>query len=204
MALDLASIRLDDATEYAELQALVDREEITDVLMRYCRGIDRLDKALVRSVFHDDAVARYPDYHGNRNGFIDCVWPLLEELWRTQHLVVSVQIELDGDMAYSETYCLANHLGPLDPTPGYRYPPAFLHSGGHRFIDIFERRNGEWRIADRTLVLSWQRIESGVEWIPEKPHWNTDERNQSDLVYRKERTAEMCVVPPPIENPRRR
>ena len=185
-----------------ELQSLVDREEITDVVLRYCRGIDRLDKELVRSVFHDDAVERHPDYHGGPDGFIDYVWPLLEELWRTQHLVANIQIELAGDTAYCETYCIAHHLGPINPPEGHRYPPAFLHSGGHRYIDVFERRQGEWRIADRTLVLSWQRTESGVDWVAEKSHCNADKRDRSDLVYLRQRKQTMFSTPPPGENQR--
>ena len=38
------------------LRALADRLEIHDVLMRYCRGIDRGDPELLRTVFHDHAL----------------------------------------------------------------------------------------------------------------------------------------------------
>ena len=37
-----------------------DREAITDCLYRYTRGIDRLDRDLVRSAYHDDAVDDVP------------------------------------------------------------------------------------------------------------------------------------------------
>jgi hypothetical protein len=33
----------------SDLQALLDEREIHRVLMRYCRGIDRMDQDLVRS-----------------------------------------------------------------------------------------------------------------------------------------------------------
>jgi SnoaL-like domain len=40
--------------------ALQDRQAIQDVLMTYSRGIDRLDRELLLSVYHDDAI----DDHG--------------------------------------------------------------------------------------------------------------------------------------------
>ena len=40
----------------AEVQALVDRSAITDRLHRYTRGMDRHDREMVRSAYHDDAI----------------------------------------------------------------------------------------------------------------------------------------------------
>ena len=37
------------------LEELTARTEIHDVLLRYCRGLDRVDMSLVRSAFHKDA-----------------------------------------------------------------------------------------------------------------------------------------------------
>ena len=41
-------------------QELLDRAELTDLVMRYSRGVDRRDFALIRSTYHDDAI----DDHG--------------------------------------------------------------------------------------------------------------------------------------------
>ena len=35
--------------------AVVAKQDITDVLMRYCRAVDRIDAALLRSCYHPDA-----------------------------------------------------------------------------------------------------------------------------------------------------
>ena len=42
---------IDDKTERA-LRVLLDKQEIHEVLMRYCRGIDRCDSELLHSVYH--------------------------------------------------------------------------------------------------------------------------------------------------------
>src|SRR5258705_13909652 len=40
----------------AKLRVVIDKQEIHEVIMRYCRGIDRGDVDLVLSTFHEDAV----------------------------------------------------------------------------------------------------------------------------------------------------
>ena len=37
----------------AKLQELLDKQSIYEVLVRYCRGADRCDEAIIRSVYHD-------------------------------------------------------------------------------------------------------------------------------------------------------
>ena len=37
------------------LQRLMDKDEIRDVMARYCHGVDRADWDLVRSTYHTDA-----------------------------------------------------------------------------------------------------------------------------------------------------
>ena len=45
-----------------EVQALVDKQAILEVLTRYCRALDRGDAALIASAYHPDAV----DDHGGK------------------------------------------------------------------------------------------------------------------------------------------
>ena len=49
------------------LAALLDKQEIEEVVLRYCRGIDRRDFELVRSCYHPDA----RDRHGSFDGTVD-------------------------------------------------------------------------------------------------------------------------------------
>jgi len=133
------------------LQELVDRAAIHDVLMRYCRGVDRCDEELVRSAFHLDAV----DDHGYWKGpgwdfaaFI--VRDIARRSSATTHAVANELIELHGDAAAVESYVFA-YLCP----PGGGAPVVNLFAG--RYVDRFERREGEWRIARRTVVHDWSR-----------------------------------------------
>ena len=49
------------------LAGLLDKQEIEEVVLRYCRGIDRRDFDLVRSCYHPDA----RDRHGSFDGTVD-------------------------------------------------------------------------------------------------------------------------------------
>src|SRR5882762_4106907 len=46
------------------LRALLDEREITAVLHRYTRGVDRCDAAAIKSVYHPDARDRHGDFDG--------------------------------------------------------------------------------------------------------------------------------------------
>lgn len=130
------------------------------------------------------------------DGFITANEPLLLEYWATQHQLFNVLIEFDGDIAYVESYCLAEHIGYRNSPEECPHPLGNYHVGSHRYIDIFERRSGSWKISDRTLVLCWQRIMEGLDWIPMRDYWNIHRRDKSDLSYIRERSAGMFVQPP--------
>jgi len=147
------------STIEARLRLLEDRQAIHDVIVRYCRGVDRSDPNLVLGAFHDDA----SDNH------FGVVLPFREAIGTLQaarsgsppskttsmHNICNVLIELDGDVARCETYVIVilripREGGPID----------WLHAG--RYVDRFERRNGEWRIAHRTVIYDLERFDDVV------------------------------------------
>ena len=54
---------------------------------------------------------------------------------------------------------------------------------GFRFVDDFERRGGEWRIARRVATTEWVRVVAEDEWWPVPPAMLTGRRDRSDAVY---------------------
>ena len=48
-----------DATRALELDRMLARDAIRDVLARYARGIDRADAALLKSCYFDDAIEEH-------------------------------------------------------------------------------------------------------------------------------------------------
>ncbi|WP_076999493.1 nuclear transport factor 2 family protein [Variovorax sp. KK3] len=129
------------------LRFLLDREAIRDCLFRYCRGIDRCDESALRSAYWEDATDCHGAWNGSADGFIAQALVKLRQGGRRVHQVTNVLIELHGDAAAVESSFFA--LQSTAQQPGRE---TFLCG---RYVDRFERRRGEWRVAARTVVYEW-------------------------------------------------
>ena len=131
-----------------QLQELTDREAIRDCILRYARGLDRHDLEIYKSAYHPDAIDHHGPFLGRRDEFCEWGIDLLASEWDTHsHFQTNIRIEIDGDTAHAETYCLFCQRR--------RDGERNLEFGGARYIDRLERRNGEWRIAARRTVIDW-------------------------------------------------
>ena len=129
---------MDDVRQ--ELRELRDHQQIVSCLNRYSRGIDRCDVDIVESCFHPDAVQDTGMYVGSARGWAEMVNEFhLGQCLSQQHHLTNHIIELDGDTAHVESYFFATVRGNDGTTK--------LVSG--RWIDRFERREDDWRIAVR-------------------------------------------------------
>lgn len=126
-----------------KLHAMIDRQDIWQVLMRYCRGLDRLDVELARSCYFDEAIDDHGHFIGHPDDFIEWANNVSRKFLSTQHAVLNHWCELDGDNAHAETYF--QFIGVAETAP------HMISSG--RYIDHFQRRNGEWRIANRVVIV---------------------------------------------------
>jgi hypothetical protein len=132
----------DERTDY-----LASRMEILDCINRIARGVDRLDEAIFRSGYHDDAVLDFGTMIGDPQRFIDFFFALHRTMHKaTAHTICNHVCEIDGDNAHAETYYIfASENASGTPTT----------LAGGRYIDKFERRNGRWAIALRKCVTTW-------------------------------------------------
>jgi SnoaL-like domain len=160
-----------------ELAALLDKQAIYEVLVRYCRAIDRLDRELLTTVYHPDA---WDDHGTFRAGAADAIEELVRRV-RTlskssMHSITNVLIDLKGDSARSE----AHFIAWMRFDRGER---EFIRALGGRYLDSFERRAGEWRIANRVVVQEWCRIDPVTEEWKSLPLFHRGQRSRDDLVY---------------------
>jgi hypothetical protein len=163
-----------------DMTQLAAKDEITGALLRYTRGIDRLDGDLVLSAFHPGAMC--VDYGAEPmriEDFVTYAIPKLGDAYSaTQHRVSNVAIEFDegNRSAICEAYVLAFHVKQTDAAPK-------LHTFNGRYIDRFERRSDVWKIATRTLRVEWSRIETLDETMGGA--WVESGRDRSDVVYQR-------------------
>jgi hypothetical protein len=159
----------------ADLRALIDRQEIHDVLIRYCRGVDRADPELLRSCYHEGAVNLGQQDLDARGEFVEMTVSTLDKLEGVaHHNLTSYFIELDGDVAHVESYCVAFQPYKLDDGS------EVLGAVGSRSLDRFERRDGRWAIVMRRTVIDWSRKEIPGENWPHSKHFPKGGRREAD------------------------
>ncbi len=137
------------------------KQAITEVIHRYCRGMDRMDKELTLSCWHPDGTDDHaPLYAGSAEGFIEWLWPVHAAMISTRHVVSNILIEIKGDTAGSETYWTVYLRTPYD---GGVYD---IIAGG-RYVDTFECVNGTWAIRHRQSLSDWNRLEKVEKTLEE-------------------------------------
>lgn len=163
----------------ARVESLLARCEITDVLYRYCRGIDRRDFDLVRSCYHPDATEDHGDYLGDIEGFVTRTARNLARCERTMHLIGNVLIDVDGEVARSEAYALAYHRLPaVGEGRGARDRVV-----GLRYLDVFARRGGRWLIASRRCACEWTRTDPVTPGFDFPAGWLRGSTGHDDPVH---------------------
>ena len=142
--------------ESTTVRRLADRAEIYDVMCRYARGIDRGDADLIRSAYHPDAYDDHVHYKGDIEGFIAVTAKRMQGVDNSMHFLGNCLIEFAGpDLALVETYFASRRTrAPVgDEGVGLAPNDAICRQQWGRYLDRFERRNGEWRVANRLVVV---------------------------------------------------
>ena len=115
--------------------AMVDVCEIKALPHRLARGLDRCDRALILSCFHEDGMDDHGFFRGTAGEFCDWAIETLRQFDRSQHLISTQNVELSGDVAFCESYFTA-HLRTVGPGDAQ----DIVNAG--RYLDTMEKRNG--------------------------------------------------------------
>ncbi len=141
-----------------DMQYVLDKTAIEEVITRYFQALDRALPDQVRSCFTDDVKAYYdgrPPLHGIENmmASMNTFQKLASgERLASTHFMGNLNIHvLDSDIAETETYAIAFLV--LPGKPAERVAMRSL-----RYLDRLRRiggASGEWRISERRHTLDW-------------------------------------------------
>jgi len=135
------------------LHYFIDKQEILELVNRYCQAADRHDHDALRALYHADALDDHGAFFkGLATDFIDKLPEIQAPMEILHHNVTTVNIEIDGDYAEGEVYILAFHKaagpdGSIDVLIGGRY------------FDKYKKRDGEWKFSHRVVVADWVNIQ---------------------------------------------
>jgi hypothetical protein len=175
-----------------DLQRLADRTAIQDCLHRYARGIDRRNWDFLRSAFHPGATLDQGDFKGTIEEMIETVKLRHAAIEQSAHLLTNILIEFDApDGAVVETYFLALLRNGNLPAI-VRATLLGAGAGGSdkvdmqslgRYIDRFEKRDGQWKIARRICVAETLTATAVVDGEPLSPAWVKATRDPDDALW---------------------
>jgi SnoaL-like domain len=184
-----------------ELEA---RTRIYDVLARYCRGIDRGDHAYCREIaFHEGATDDHGSGVQSAGEFLKASKARHEHLHHHMYQLGQVLYDfVSPDVAVVETYVTVTEYydegfdfrlrAMSDPGPDGARIISFC-----RYGDIFERRNGEWRIAERVTIFG-DSIHEPLDAAPVMPDGFRTQRHGPDdpifpiMARARERVSELA------------
>ena len=137
-------------TRDPEVQALLDKQAIGEVIARYSRTLDWLDDAGQASCYWPDAVIDYEFFKGTAAKFLPVVMTIERASQRRWHMLSGLQIALtSATTASTECYGMATGIREADGV----FTGRLI---GGRYLDEFERRAGEWRISKRNYIMDWE------------------------------------------------
>jgi hypothetical protein len=157
------------------LESLLARQDIIEVTARYARAVDRLDEAMLRSVFHEGSQHNHfyagpssepdrPATEDDPGDFVRFAFQVLATHRYTHHQLGNHLVEFDSATeARCECYFTAYHrmraLG--DPEAGSdAFETEMDFFVGGRYLDRFECRDGIWKIVQRTGMTDWMRLDA--------------------------------------------
>ena len=155
------------------LDELEARTAIEDCLKRFARAVDRQDWKAAREAYHDGAFDNHGFFKGPPDAFLAHIAKLHEQQDHSMHFNTNVLIEFQArDRAFVETYVLVlQRFGDRRVTASARY------------LDRFERRSGEWRVAHRTLVFGDMVSEPMADPPRFPPEFTVQKHGMDDPLY---------------------
>ena len=138
--------------ESSSAPVVSDREAIADLIHRWAYYRDRGHVDQLRNAFHPDGTICVTWFEGTYEQFVDACSKPVAKGDLSKHLMGTPLIRISGNRAVSEvnaTICLRRKIGPVEVDI-----TAYA-----RLVDLLEKRDGTWRISNRTVIYEKDRMD---------------------------------------------
>ncbi|MBT3350796.1 MAG: nuclear transport factor 2 family protein [Nitrospinaceae bacterium] len=146
------------------LEAAADRSEILEVAMTSLVCRDSGDMDSLAACFHPDALLTSSWFSGKASDFVEGARKALATRHpgdSQKHIAGNPRVSLNSDRAICEYYLTLYQRRTID---GYKFDFQTWSS----FCDLFEQRNGAWRISRRWVIYEKDRMDAyKVGEVPE-------------------------------------
>lgn len=137
-----------------DVEQLLSKQAITELLYKYPRALDRLDRKLLMSIGHPEAKVEFgKTVFPNWTAYTDWMMKAHADMLGNNHRITNILIEVKGDTAVSESTGTALLLVKQDK--GNDYEERYMHS---RYLDKWSRRGGKWALDYRQTVMDYRVV----------------------------------------------
>lgn len=129
------------------LAALLVKDRLHELEVAYCRGFDRRDLTLLKSIYFDDALEDHGDaWRGTGHEWAEFALGSNTRLFEiTAHYVLNEWYLVHGLKAQGETHRISYH----------REAGGRELTAAARTLNRYECRNGVWKIVWRSVTRDW-------------------------------------------------
>ncbi len=143
------------SSQAAQLDELLSKQAITELIYKYPRALDRLDRDMLLSIAHPDARMQFgKQMFPSWSAYVDWLIKAHTDMLGNNHRISNILIEVHGDKAVSESTGTATLLVKQEGRDD-QFEERWMHS---RYLDTWSRRNGKWALDSRQTVSDYRRI----------------------------------------------
>jgi hypothetical protein len=145
-------------SEHARILEAVDKLEIMQVSNRLLGCRDDANWEEMVKCFHPDAHVMTSWFEGNAQEFADAARNTMAKHHKTdtqRHTITNQRVSVNGNRAVNEFYLMLYQGRRMD---GYEFDFVTWSVA----LDLFEKRNGEWRVSKRSNIYEKDRMDPHV------------------------------------------
>ena len=131
-----------------QLESLQAKQDLHELVARYCTGVDRRDRALLETLWWPEATMDFGLFAGPAVQFCELICADNPAVEISFHFTSNELFEIDGDQAIGRHYVIGASSLLVDGE-------ATQQQVGGRYLDPYARRDGQWKFTKRLFVLDW-------------------------------------------------